>query len=272
VALRFVVGVLIGGIVVAGFLFILDVSGDEPAVVASPSSTTVVGAATIAATTTATTEAPWVRAGEARFESTVLLPVAMSVDAGVATLEYDLATLGNVRPDSDGEYGPLAALPERWLLVTDGNSVEGTPSVIGTAVRFEVSDTASLDDVVEVRLTRWRVAMPIYHVFEMPIVSGETTVLPGGASVTVRSVLEQKNGTIVRFDTQRPDDDFAGYPAEFSIDTVSGQGWRQDLWVESGFQLISENPEAPASVLFRFTRPMWMPVDGDIVVWEGDAP
>ncbi len=95
-ALRFVVGVLIGGIVAAGFLFILDASGDEPAVVASPSSTTVVGAATIAATTTTTTEAPWVRAGEARFESTVLLPVAMWVDGGVATLEYDLVTLGPV--------------------------------------------------------------------------------------------------------------------------------------------------------------------------------
>ena len=82
----------------------------------------------------------------------------------------------------------------------DGKSAEGTPSASGTAVRFDVSDTASLDDVDEVRLVRWRVAMPFHHVFEMPLVSGETMALPDGASVTVRHVLEQKSGTIVQFD------------------------------------------------------------------------
>ena len=114
--------------------------------------------------------------------------------------------------------------------------------------------------------------MPFHHVFEMPLVSGETMALPGGTSVTVSRVLEQMNGTIVRFDTPRPDDDFAGRPVELAIEVMPGHGWRQDLWVESGFQLISEDPVAPASVLLRYTRPMWLPVDEAIVVWKGDNP
>ena len=277
--LRFVVGVLIGGIVVAGFFFVSDSgdSGSNPVAVAS--STTLAGVTTTAATTT-TTEVPWVDEGEARFESTVVLSKAMSVDGGVATLEYELATLGPMRPSWFfeygmvsgwiGEYGPAAAQPEEWLLVIGGESVEGTPSVSGTAVRFDVSDTARLDDVDEVRLTRWRVAMPFRYVFEMPLVSGETMALPDGASVTVSHVVEQENETILRFDTQRPDDDFVGHPVESYISPVSG-GWEYQ-WMEGGFQLVSENPVASALVLLRYTRPTWLPVDGDIVVWEGEHP
>jgi hypothetical protein len=278
VVLRFVVGVLIGGIVVAGFFFVSD-SGDSGSdSVAVASSTTLAGATTIAPATT-TTEVPWVADGEVRFESTVLLPQAMSVDGGVATLEYDLVTLGPMRPEwvgmydvlgAEREYGPVAAQPEEWVLVIGDESIEGTPSVSGTSVRFKVSDDASLDDIVEVRLTRWRVAMPFYHIIEMPLVSGETMELPDGASMTVGHVFEQGNATVFVFDAQRPDDDFAGRPVGFYISPVS-EGWR-DVLVEGGFQLVCEEPPAPASVLLRYTRPMWMPVDGDIVVWEGDNP
>ena len=271
VVLRCAIGLLVGGMAVAGFFFVTGSGGDESDAVAVPSSTTLPVGTTAVATTT-TTEVPWADEGEARFESTLVLPKAMSVDGGVATLEYDLVTLGPMRPDFDGEFGAVPAQPEEWLLVTGGDSVEGTPSVIGTAVRFEVADTASLDDVTEVRLIRWRVAMPIHHVFEMPLAIGETMVLPGGASITVSRVLEQKNGTIVQFDVQQPDDDFEGREVEYSIEVEPGQGWQQDWWIESGFQLISKDPVTPASVLLRYTRPMWMPVEGDIVVWEGDAP
>jgi hypothetical protein len=279
VVLRFVVGALIGGMAAAGFFFVSDSgdSGSDP--VAAPSSMTLAGATTTAATTT-TTEVPWVDEGEARFESTVLLPQAMSVDGGVATLEYELATLGPMQTKRVGdfhgsvgaepEYGPVAAQPEEWLLVTGSESVEGTPSVSGTAVRFEVSDDASLDDIVEVRLTRWRVAMPFHHEFEMPLAIGETTVLPDGASVTVDHVFEQKDQTIFRLDTQRPDDDFAGRSVSFYISPVS-DGWQYGVG-EHDVQLISEDPVPPTSVLLRYTRPIWMPVDGDIVVWEGDNP
>jgi hypothetical protein len=79
--------------------------------------------------------------------------------------------------------------------------------------------------------------------------------------------LEQKSGSIFQFDTQRPDDDFAGTPVEFYISPVSDE-W-QYSGGEGGFGLISEDPVAPASVQLRYTRPMWLPVDGDIVVWEG---
>jgi hypothetical protein len=276
VVLRFVIGLLVGGMAVAGFFVVSNLGDNGSNPVAAPSSTTLAGVSTTAATTT-TTEVPWADEGEARFESTVVLPKAMSVDGGVATLEYDLVTLGPMRPSWFfeygmlpgwiGEYGPAAAQPEEWLLVIGGESVEGTPSVTGTVVRFDVSDTASLNDVDDVRLVRWRVAMPFHHVFEMPLVSGETMVLPDGASVTVRHVLEQKSGSIFQFDTQRPDDDFAGTPVEFYISPVSGE-W-QYSGGEGGFGLISEDPVAPASVQLRYTRPMWLPVDGDIVVWEG---
>jgi CubicO group peptidase (beta-lactamase class C family) len=123
VVLRFVVGVLIGGIVVAGFFFTLDSPGDVLAA-ATPSSTTLVGATTAAATTT-TTEVPWVVTGEARFESMVPLPKAMSVDGGVAMLEYDLTTLGQVLAGDgfeDSTWVPVQ--PERWVLVTSTGSFD----------------------------------------------------------------------------------------------------------------------------------------------------
>lgn len=272
--LRFVVGVLIGGIVVAGFFFISDSgnSGSDP--VAAASSTTLAGATTIAPTTT-TTEVPWVADGEVRFESTLLLPKAMSVDGGVATLEYDLVTLGPVDSMESTVYGdergPVPVEPEHWVLVTSTGSFDAETVLGADKVRFDVSDTASLDDVSAVHLVGWRTVTPVEHVFEMPLESGETVTLPDSGSITVKHVLEQSNGTIVKFDTHRPGDEFAANPVEWHLAPVSGQGWRQ-VWVENGFQIVHDDPEATASVMLRYNQPMWLPVAGDIVVWEGAAP
>jgi hypothetical protein len=272
VVLRFVVGVLIGGIVVAGFFFISDSgdSGSDPVAVAL--STTLAGATTIAPTST-TTEVPWVMTGEARFESTVLLPRAMSVDGGVAMLEYDLTTLGPVLAGDvfeDSTWVPVQ--PERWVLVTSTGSFDAETLLGADKVRFDVSDAASLDDVSAVHLVGWRTVMPVEHVFEMPLESGETVTFPDSGSITVKHVLEQSNSTIVKFDTHRPGDEFAANPVEWHLAPVAGQGWRQSWTVENGFQIVHDDPSAPASVLLRYNQPMWLPVAGDIVVWEGGAP
>jgi hypothetical protein len=91
----------------------------------------------------------------------VLLPKAMSVDGGVAMLEYDLTTLGPVLEGDvfeDSTWVPVQ--PERWVLVTGTGSFDAETVLGADKVRFDVSDTASLDDVSAVHLVGWRTVMP----------------------------------------------------------------------------------------------------------------
>ena len=263
---RFVAGVLIGGVLAGGLFLVLD-SGDETAdPVPALSSTTLTGSPT---EVVQVVEAPWVAADEARFESSLILPKAMSIAGDTAVLEFDLTTLGPLPVDFEGGYGPVAVRPERFLLVTNSGSIEGETSSSGTTVRFEVPKSVAVDDLIEVRLTRWRVSMPIHHVFEIELETGTTVPLPGGGAVTVANVLDQKSERIARFETQRPDDDdFATDPVVWHLRPLPDQEWTFS-WSDSGFQIVREDAEAAASVWFSYDPPLWLPVDGDIVVWQG---
>jgi hypothetical protein len=111
--------------------------------------------------------------------------------------------------------------------------------------------------------------MPIHHVFEIELETGTMVPLPGGGAVTVANVLDQEGGRIARFETQRPDgDDFATDPVVWHLGPLPDQEWTFS-WSDSGFQIVSEDAEASASVWFRYDPPLWLPVDGDIVVWQG---
>jgi hypothetical protein len=267
---RFVVGVLIGVVVAGGVFLAVDSHDEESGLAAAVSSTTLVDVQTEVVHVVA--EAPWVAADEARFESSLIVPKAMSVAGGSAVMEFDVATLGPLRPDDEGNYGPVAVRPDRFLLVTNGGSIEGKPSTSGATARFQLPETVTLEDLIEVRLTRWRVIMPYESTFEIELTSGTMVQLPGGGSVEVASVLDQRSGRIVRFVTHRPDDDdFASNPVDWYVSLLPDQGWIEG-WSDSGYQIFSEEPEAPDSVWFTYDQPLWIPVDGDIVVWQGDAP
>lgn len=269
--LRFVAGLLFGGIAVAGFFFVSTLGDNTSDPVAEPSSTTLASVTTTAATTT-TTETPWVSAGEARFESTVLLPQAMSVDGGVARLEYDLISLGPVLAGDvfeDSTWVPVQ--PERWVLITDEGTFDSETRMGVDYARFEVPEEMTLAGITEVRLVGWRTVTPVEQVFEVPLVVGETVTLPDGASMTLTRVFEQSSGTLVSFDTRRSDGGFAAGPVEQYLEPVAGAGWRIS-WPESGFQVVKDDALiAPGSVWLRYTQSMWMPVAGDVVVWRGDG-
>ena len=265
-------GLLVGGIAVAGFFFVSDSGGGEPDSVDVPSSTTLPVGTTVVATTT-TIETPWVSDDETRFESTVLLPKAMSVDGGVARLEYDLVSLGPVLVGDvfeDSTWVPVQ--PERWVLVAGEGTFDSETRMGVDYARFEVPEEMTLADITEVRLVGWRTVTPVEHVFEVPLEVGETVTLPDGASMTLTRVLEQSSGTLVSFDTRRSDDGFAAGPVEQYLKPLAGAGWRVGH-SESGFQVVyTDAPIVPDSVWLRYTQSMWMPVAGDVVVWQGDGP
>ena len=265
---RFVVGVLIGG-AIAGGLFLGANFGDEGAghvPVLRPSA--VVGAPTEVVPTVV--EAPWIADHEVRFESSLILPNAMSVAGGTAVLEFDLTTLGPLRLDDEGDLTPAAVQPERFLLITKSGTIEGKPSSPGVmTVRFEVPESVTLDDLIEVRLAQWRVFMPFRHVFEVELADGAMVALPGGGSVTVASVLDQERGRVARFEMQRPDlGDLAADPEHWVLELLPGQGWFDD-WTATGFQIFSGEPEVAGSVWLRYDQSLSLAVDGDIVVWQG---
>ena len=200
----------------------------------------------------------------------MLLPNALSVDGGVTSFEYGLESLGPALAGSELAGSMLVPVqPERWLLVTDVGNFEAETSSGRTYVSFDVPDEVTLGDVAEVRLIGWRTVMPVQHVFEVPLVIREHVLLPDGASMTVRSIFEQVSGTLVSFDTHRSEDGFGAGPVEQFLEPVAGAGWRIG-WPETGFQVVNDNaPTAPASVWLRYTQSMWIPVTGDILVWEG---
>ncbi len=240
----------------------------------------------IASESTTTTEVPWVEAGEARFESTVLTPTAIWVDGEIATLEYQLFSLGPTRPTLEfindlpagwsGEQGPVAAHPDEWRLAMGGALIEGIPASSGSAVRFKVPAGTTIADLGEVRLTRWRIAEPFQQVFEMPLANNETIEMPDGASVTVQYAGTQQDGVVLRFSTRRPDAEvLAGVPVplaavSFYVEPISEE-WRvlRGGSLGDGFVLKSDRTSTPRSVLLRYTRPMWVPIDGEVIVWRG---
>lgn len=204
-----------------------------------------------------TTAPPWVAAGEIRFESTVLLPHTPSVENGAVTLEYELVNLA--APSTE-----VAALPELWRLATTAGEYSAETRHGTRRVRFEVPAALVSDDVDEVRLVGWRSVLPIDFVFTIPATVGEHAVLPDGATITVRSALEQASGTLVTFDTTRSLDDFsAGSPNQFLLPTADS-GWRA-AWGDS-FQVAADNA-APPTIELRYTKPLWLPTVGELIVW-----
>lgn len=191
----------------------------------------------------------------------MLLPHTPSVENDAVILEYELVDLG---VPSEEATAAVATLPELWRLATTAGEYSAETHHDTRRVRFEVPGELAWEQVDEVRLVGWRSALPIDFVFTIPATVDEHAVLPDGATITVRSRLEQASGTLVTFDTTRSPDGFsAGSPNQFLMPTADS-GWRA-AWGDS-FQVVADNA-APPTIELRYTKPLWLPTSGDLIVW-----
>ncbi len=86
----------------------------------------------------------------------------------------------------------------------------------------------------------------------------------GGTGVTVATILDQSNSTIVQTDVDLPHDRWD----RIEIDAVD-PGWRKSGRLEGGLQFIWDGPDAPSILVLEQSSPTWVPVEGDLVVFRG---
>jgi hypothetical protein len=216
---------------------------------------------------TTQTTVPWVAAGEVQFESTVLIPTEVTAHDGVVVLDFDLATLapgGGTASLSDDDP-VFDALPERWALstVSGGGTVETTDPGV-SSVRFNVRTGLLTEHIASIRLIGWRVAVPIHERVTVDVVTGESAEFSVGARVTVATILEQSNSTIVQLDIEQPHDQWN----RIDIDAAD-TGWRKAGRLEGGPQFIWDGLDAPPVLVLEQASPTWVPVEGDLTVFEG---
>ena len=251
----------IAGIVLAALGLVLFAPDQSPATGASLDST-----AEVPEPTTETT-VPWVAAGEVQFESTVLIPTEVVAGDGVAVLKFDLETLapsGGTPTPLDGDP-VFDALPERWSLstVSGGGTVETTDPG-ASSVNFSIRSGLLTEHIADIRLIGWRVAVPNDERITLDLVAGESGKFAGGTDITVETILEQSNSTIVQLDVGQPHDRWN----RIEIDAVD-PGWRKAGRLSGGLQFIWDRLDAPPVLVLEQSSPTWVPVEGDVVVFQG---
>ncbi len=230
--------------------------------------------AAVTTTTTTTTVAetpqvePWFEAGEVMIGATALLPRELTVEDGVAFLDYDLTGLGPTlvgdhdeeRPDLATPHGDHLAMPERWVLTTEsGRDVSATTGPFDSSVRFELP--APDDEVAAITLVGWRIAVPFGYRIELPIEEGATAEMRRG-TVTIETVLEQSISTIVQIDYDNSGDSWDADVALRPLDTH----WRTSGRQGGGLQLIWDGDDAPTFVVLEDAGFEMRPVAGEIPV------
>ncbi len=254
---RFALG-LLGGLSIALLIGLMRGGDDQPIATAPETTTT---------TTEAAAAVPWFEPEETIIGTTVLLPRELSIEDGVAFFDYDLRgigpTLANDADESDDPVdGDHIALPERWILATDGGEeIEARTGPFDTSVRFEIPDGVTA--IESIRLIGWRAPVPFGERIVLPIESGETAALRGG-TVTIETVLRQSVSTIVQIDYDDADSIWgSGFvlPAE--------PGWRTSGRQGGGIQLIWEGDDAPETVTLQDVGFEMRAVSGDVVVMTG---
>ncbi len=208
-----------------------------------------------------TVVAPWLESGEVLVASTVILPLGLEVEDGVAVFDYDLAGLSPALVEhEDAEHqGDVVVMPERWMLTTEaGVEVEAVTSRRDSTVRF---DLPSLDDeVATISLIGWRVATVFGNRIEMPIEVGATGSLRNGI-VSIETVLEQRTSTIVQLDLDETGDDW-----QLPIIRPRQPAWRVTGRQGGGVQLIWDGVDAPDTLVLEDAGFEMREVAGDILV------
>lgn len=258
---KLITGAIVG-MTLAAIVIVLFAPSQRPATGTSPDSTAESPEQTVQTTV------PWVAAGEVQFESTVLISTEVVAGDGIAVLKFDLATLapsGGTRAQLDGDP-VLDALPDRWSLstVSGGGTVETTDPG-ASSVRFNVRTGLLTEHISDIRLIGWRVAVPNNERITLDLATGESGKFAGGTDVTVETILEQSNSIIVQLDVDQPHDRWN----RIEIDAVD-PGWRRAGRLSGGLQFIWDRLDAPPVLVLEQSSPTWVPVEGDIVVFQGD--
>ena len=256
---KLITGAIVG-IVLASLGLLIFIPDQSPAV---DEATASAAPASESATSTTT---PWIASGEAQFESTILIPREVAAGDGEAVLEFELAALAPYQgtPPSMADSSPLAALPERWSLSTvSGEGPVETTGPDATSVRFDVRTGIQTEHIDSIRLIGWRVAVPTLERITLDVVPGGSEEFAGGTSVTVATVLEQSNSTIVLLDVGQSHDVWN----RIEIDAVD-TGWRRAGRLDGGAQFVWDGLDAPPVLVLEQTSPTWVPVEGNLVVFE----
>lgn len=251
----------IAGIVLAALGLVLILHDRNPVDGAAADST-----AESSESTTRTT-VPWIAAGEVQFESTVLIPIEVVADDGVVVLDFDLSTLAphGQAPESFADSPAIDAFPERWALstVSGGGTVETTDPG-ASSVRFNVRTGLLTEHIASIRLVGWRVAVPTHERVTLDVVAGASGTFAGGTAVTVAIILEQSNPTIVQLDVDQPRDRWNRIEIE-----AADPGWRKAGRLDGGLQFIWEGLNVPPVLVLEQSSPTWVPVEGDLIVFQG---
>ncbi|MEN8112854.1 MAG: hypothetical protein ABFS21_00585 [Actinomycetota bacterium] len=284
-ALKLAVGALLGAVLSATGLWLGSASDD-------PDVTTTTAAATTLPPIAA--EPAWIPEGGLRFASTILIPQEIDADDGVVTFDYELASLAG---SSRFATASPSALPETWSMISEnGTRYETTIDpprrssfadlnhYTADSVRFEVPDDFRALDIESIAVTGWRTAVPMSTVIELSSERGSTMTLSDGTVITVDTIIEQRNGTIIGFDVDAPPDPWrttADTPFGRSATyTGSGPGWLRAATTiggtgltggATGFQLMWNGPTAPPDVDVAVHTTAWMPLDATTTVYQGSA-
>jgi hypothetical protein len=219
-------------------------------------------------------EAPW-REGGVRYETTVIVPLVLTVEGGTAELEYLAETISPAldRHGDDEPGTPVDVLfqPEHWLLEMEGDGpVEATTPADADRVLFVVPDAATVEDVLAVHVTGWRRALLVGGAVTLALERGAAGTLHDGTELVMETVLDQSTSTIIQVAVEEPDDLWHaeggfGYRSPDTRWRLSGG------FGGGGFQMTWEGDDAPGEVTLVQHYPEWVPVAERVTIIGGDA-
>jgi hypothetical protein len=248
-------GLLLGAL--ASGLALLAFGGDPQPAAAPPDSA-------VAGPSTTTTAPPWVSPLEARIGPAVVVPTTLTLDGDQVRLDFDVYGLVPSGGRPDGFHGDgLPAAPDRWTLLTSSGGIEAeAPAHTAGGITFTVPSGFTLDDVVGVRIDRYRVATPMWY--PLDIAAGDASWHEAGPEFRVRlaDVLPQRENFLVIVEVEGP----AGLVREMSVE---GRGRE---WVSASASMIGSNrvtldfrgSELPDPLPLVALGVEWVPVEAAI--------
>jgi len=222
-------------------------------------------------------EAFYVSPAEVAVGPAVLVPSALNVESGEASLAFDLHHLmptqdlppGGVFVPFQGwetlDPGDITVVyPDAWTIVIGGRDVPGTvTSPQARAARFTVPSGLSTQDVEAVRINGYQLRVPIDQPFAFDRSVSTVTAAPG-VTATLVQVSDQPDSTIIRVELSidQPED-------ADGIDVVgSGPGWLGSVReAEGGLRWnLTFAGSAPERIELSLRGSLWLHVDEEIEI------
>lgn len=224
----------------------------------------------------------------------MIVPLAFDIADGVAVLDYEIVGLGAADQTQFG-VSLTAALPETWEIeLRDGSTYGATvgpprmpdfrqaelTALEGSARITDLPDTATEEDVVDLRVAEWRLAAPVHedHVISSEI--GTTFSTFDGVTVTLDTIIEQTTGSILGFDVDGSADPWrtgerSPFGSSNTFDGV-GPGWISATSTiggtgrggSTGFQLRWSELEVPEVITVRYSAVAWTSLAGPLSLWD----